>query len=306
MLPYLPIRVLIATGAVLGGVCWLWALPTVMPADASTGISLFDAAAGPVPAVGMLLLAGLPAIGFALAAGTAGNPLSGPFVAAFSLMILAGRGGSSRGWLWRADLPGAYTTLIGETLLWSAALVGLILAIGVCRRAAHRRYPNLASWSLADPPPAPPEGPGGWRHIRGADALAGLVAAVIGYVLCGLLIQNAATGQVIGSLVLAFTLASLLAQLLVPHHNPLPILLAPAVAAIAGYTLVLLSPALVDTPAVLEAWYTRQLSGPALALPIQYLSAGVVGCTIGSGIGYALGSASKHERERYERAAAES
>ncbi len=282
MLPRLSLRILIAAGVVLGGLCWLWALPAVAPADASTGITLFDAVAGWPTALGMLLLCGLPAIALGLAAGVMGNPLAGPFVTGFGLMILAGQGGSSRGFLWRADLPGSYVTLIGEMLIWSVALVAFMGLIGICRRATHRRYPNLTPVSLVEPEPIR------WRRLRGLDALAGVVAAAIGVVLCGLLIQSASTGQVLGSLVLGFGLAALLAQLIVPHHNPLPILLAPAIAAIFGYTRVLLTPELVDPAAVQAAWYTGGLSGLAVGLPMQYASAGVVGVTLGIGLGRSL------------------
>lgn len=285
------IRCLIALGVTLGGLCWLLALPALAPTDASTGISLFDAQAGWAGAIGLLLLFGIPAIGFALAAGTAGSPLAGPFVAAFGLLIVAAQGGSSRGYLWRADLPADYRLLILETLIWAAGLVALMIGIGMCRRMARRHYPNLGS-----PAPEPP--PGGWRRLGAMDLLAGAVAAVLGAGFCGLLIQSTATGQVLGSLVLAFTLAALLAQLIVPHHNPLPILIAPAAAAIGGYAWVLLWPEVVDHRSVLELWYTRQLTGLALTLPIQYLSAGVVGVTLGMGIGQALNSVSEDERQR--------
>lgn len=292
MLPSLFIRSLIVLGVALGGFCWLLALPILAPIDGSTGISLFDARGGWIAAVGVLLLCGIPAIGLALMAGTAGSPLAGPFVAAFALLIVAAKGGSSRGYLWRADLPTDYAQLILETLIWSAGLLALMLAVGVCRRVARQRYPNLGSRNGAEPPP------GGWRRIGAADALAGAAAAVLGAALSGLLIQSTATGQVLGSLVLAFALSALLAQLVVPHDNPLPILLAPSAAAIGGYVWVLLSPELVGHRSVLEAWYTGRLTGLAMTLPIQYLSAGVVGVTLGMGLGQALNSASESERQR--------
>src|SRR5690606_26000272 len=86
-----------------------------------------------------------------------------------------------------------------------------------------------------------------------------------------------------------FMLGSLIAHVAVPHNNLVGILFAPALTALATYGWVLTRHG--DTEDVLHAWFNLNQSlagsdrivGPALALPIFYASAGLMGCALGVG-----------------------
>ena len=279
MLPVLRQRILIAVGVILGGIVWMRAQGALAPSDASSGITLFDASAGPIIAAVIALLAGLPAIVAGLITSGTGHPLSGVFVVAFALMMLAAAGGSIDGFLWRSELPGRYGVLMLEMILWTTGWLALLLAIHRTRAAASRRYPKLADAHEHFGRDVK------IVHPSGKSFLAGLIAAGVGGLLSNLLIQSAATGQVIGSLILAFAIGALVAQMIVPQSHPLGILLAPTAVAVIGYAFMLVSPHLGSTDAVLRDWYRGELPGLVLALPIQYASAGMVGCTLGIGLG---------------------
>lgn len=282
MLPAFRQRLLIGIGLIIGSWVWMHVATELGAADGSPGISLFDSSLGVPLAIVITVLAGLPAVGLGLVASSIGNPLSGIFVVAFSLLMLAASGGSIEGFLWRSNLPGRYGALIVETIFWSMAMVGLLFLTGLVR---HTFRTWLARLTGTDPAH-------GTRnqllHVDSHTLLAGLIAAGIGGLLSNLLIQSAISGQVLGSLVLAFAIGALMAQLIMPNASPLGILLAPTVVAIAGYAYVLFNGNISGTDDVLRAWYRSDLPGLALSLPIQYLSGGIVGATIGLGLAQSL------------------
>ena len=281
MLPAFKQRLLITAAAIAGGLVWVLAAGPLGPADASSGLSLFDAQIGVLPALLVLVLAGLPALALAMGVSATGHPLAGIFTAATGLTCLAGAGGPIRGFVWRHTLPGGYGWLLGETVLWA----GLLLAwIALTHRLRPILRPRLG-WLAT---------PAHWGDDLsltlpdGRALLAGLVSMVAAGALATLLLQSQDTGQVIGSLILAFAVGGMVAHLLVAQPNPLAILLSPLALGFVAYGYVLLSPDLGSRDAVLAAWYGRALWGPALALPIYYASAGVCGCTVGLGIAQSI------------------
>lgn len=281
MLPVFRQRLLIAAAAALGAVILWMARHPLAATDASAGISLLDARVGVIGAIALVLVAAAPAVALGLLTSATAHPLSGVFVLATSLTVLAGAGGSIEGFLRRheAGLPGVYQRLLIETLIWAAALAGFL---SLAQRLRPLVRPYVSALATQDH----------WGHDltfarpRSPALLAGLICAVIGGVLTHLMVQTHDTGQVIGSLIVAFTAGATTAHLILPQANPAGILLSPAAVALGGYAWAIVSHPVHD--AFLADWYSGSLSGLALVLPIHYLSAGVVGCSLGIGLAQSL------------------
>ncbi len=274
MFPSLPQRLLIAGSALVGSLAIGWAAGPLGGAVGFPGISLLSAEVSPVWATAIALVAMLPAVVLSLVLAWRGNPLAGIFVAAVSLTALACLGGSTDGWLWRAALPGAYGSLIVEAAIWAGLWAAVIALIAVVRKrsGADDALPHHGRLHFGLP--------------DGASLLAGLLCAAIAGTIAWFLVANTHTGQVVGGLIVAFAVAACVSQLLVPKAaNPLPMLASPLLVAVVGYAWMLLS---YDTDtALLRDWHRLRLPGLALALPIHYASAAMVGLSFG--IGWAHG-----------------
>lgn len=282
MVPKLGQRLLIAGTILLGGLVWWTIRPWLAAGDANGGISLFQAHIGLLPAVALVVIAGIPAVALSVVVSGTGHPLSGVFTAATSLLFLAGAGGGIQGVLWRGALPGEYGWLMLESVWWGA---GVICVVWLIASAGGRVRDHL---------------PSGWRHehlgqetrlaLPGSEALvAGLVAAAVGGLITDLFMQSPGAGQAIGSLLFGFTIAGLLAQMIVPQNNPVAVLISPIVVGVVGYGYVLLRYPGGD--AILAAYYARTLPGLAMILPIFYASAGVAGAALGVGLAQAIEAA---------------
>jgi len=124
----------------------------------------------------------------------------------------------------------------------------------------------------------------------GPAFLSSIVTTVVGAAALMFLQQSADPGQVIGSMLVAFTGASLLAHQLYPTAARLPMLLSPLFIALATYAWMAISN---DTTHVVLMRYfanfphgdplTTTLPPTAMALPVFYASAGVAGVCIGIG-----------------------
>ena len=275
MLPVLKQRLLIAAALVLGGLIWLLAVHPLSAVGGWSGISLIDPRASIPLAVVLVLLIGLPAIGLALITASTGHPISGVFVFAAALSFPAGAGGAIDGLLYRAQLPQAYLYLALEMLFWALLLVGFLVLARQLRGPVRQRFrpltvknPQHEQVQLALP--------------NAAAIIAGIVTAILAAVLLSFLVQVSDLGQIIGGLILAFLLASVLTQSLMPQANPVLILLSPALVAIAVYAMTYIRYPTHD--ALIGAWHGSQLIGMAQILPIHYISAGVVGCCLGLGL----------------------
>lgn len=287
MLPKTRQRLLVLLAVLVGGAAWVWPSSVLLAADGSTGISLLSARWHPVAATAFVVVTGVPALLLALVAAAAGNPILGVLASALALCILAGYGGSMHGWLERQEaLSGAYAELIAEVLIWQAGVLLLLLLIRRARPALRRGWPALAFDDRAD-------GAFALRLTRPWSVGAGLVCAVVAAAVGFFLIRKGDSGQVLGSLLVAFTLGGLAAGAAFPGCNPLGLLFSPALVAIGAYAWVLLR--LGDDPEQIRAaWHIQEgagggtrslLPGLALALPIHYASAGLAGCCIGIGLG---------------------
>ncbi len=290
MFPSLRHRVLIAVSVVLGALIWLWARGVLQAADGGSGYTIVGAQAGPIVATVVVALLGVPVVALGLFVSTTGHPLSGIFTVAAALAILAGTGGSIDGWLIRhveADaLPAAYTGLIGEVLLWQIGVVIMLTVIARLRSPLRTRYPALAYDDHL----------GVDVHIRLPQmqaVVAGVASAVIAGFFAYHLIRSTDAGQVMWSLILAFTAGGCLAHLTFPHSNPVGILLSPALVAIAAYTWIMLGTPFHSSDGVLELAFNLRYrvplpAGLAFALPIHYVAAGTVGTTLGIGLAHAF------------------
>jgi len=126
-----------------------------------------------------------------------------------------------------------------------------------------------------------------WK-IDGKALIAGLITAAVGAVLTAGLVRSDDPQQVSGGLILGFAMAALIGHAVAPNHRPLATLIAPAVVGGIGYAWAGFSLSSAEPGAVLAALYARALPGLALGLPLHYLTAGVLGCAIGIGMGQVL------------------
>jgi len=273
MLPPLRQRLVLLIVLALGGAAWGLAAPVLVPRN-STGISLFHGPLAWPLAVGLLVLAGLPAIAGGILASHTGHVLSGVFAAAVALAVPAWWGGPIDGWLRRAPLPGGYATLVLETCLWQAVLGGILVAVQRVRHPIRSRLPALLLGEVPglDPPPAHP-------HL--ATLCAAAVCVLLALPITWLFIHSSDAPQVMWSVCGAFVVGGVIAHGAFPRANPVGVLFAPAVVASIAYTWVLTRyPGETD---LLAAWFEGRLPGSALALPIHYASAGVAGGALGIG-----------------------
>ncbi len=279
MLPPLKHRLVIGITLVVGALCWLLARGPLTAVDSSTGLSLMDARTGLVSAVLILIVAGLPAMIAGLITASTGNPLSGAFTLSFSLLPMAALGGSIQGYLRRTELPAGYKPLVVEAFIWLIILAVVFVVIDRLRISVRPSLEKLAVKRHL----------GTRTHMTlpgGRPLLAGLVTAAAGAFICNILIQTSDAGQVNCGLILGFGTAALTAQMAVPQRNPLVILLSPMLVAAGAYLYTVWAYPVTDD--LLNALNTRGVFKLALALPIQYASAGVIGCALGVGLAQTL------------------
>jgi hypothetical protein len=289
MLPSLRQRLIIGLAVAVGATSWLLVAAALRVADGSTGISITTAAVGPAAAALIMVVAAVPAVIGGLVVACTGNPLSGVFAVATALCIVAGWGGSIDEWIIRdaATPPGIYGWLIVEVCVWEAAL---LVTLALMRTVPeHLRHPlrALISEDHLNADVAP-------RRVNVKSAAAAAICASIGAVLSLFILRSTESGQVIWALILAFLIGGLAAHLIVPDSDCWAILLSPGLVAVVAYTWVLLS--FDDRAPFLAAWYgvgrtATAMPGPALALPIHYASAALVGCTLGVGWAQGLNAA---------------
>lgn len=275
-------RIGIAIGVALGGLCWVGILPSLQSPSGTGGLVLFNAPSVST-AVLLVIVAGIPSVVLGTLLSTVGWFTAGVAVLAGSLMVLAYVGGPTMGWIQRAMLPGDYWQLIAEMLLWQ---ILLLLAIGLIYRFRPMVHGHIPA--LLRPEPA-------WKtslSIPGSnELLAALISSGVALVLAFLLIRTGSPKQVMASLVISFALGAGIGQTMMPNTNPIAIFVSPTVVAVISYLLVLMR--FDDPNALISALFagsepgTSLMSifpGSALALPIHYASAGLLGCCIGVGI----------------------
>jgi len=278
----------------LGGGCWYFAIPHLRAADLSDGLSLADPAVGTPSAIGALLAFGLPMIVGAILVSCSGSVLSGPFVLGVGLTVVSGFGGSIDGTLRRYDEAGALATLYPalalEVVGWGCALLVLLVLIHRVRKPLREKLPGpLVSGQVHKR----------WRsNLRmpdGSALLAGLVSCAAGGLMSGILLRSATGPQVIGALLLSFTVAGMLGRTLVNRPRVIVILLSPCIVGLVGY--LWLWRTTPDAAQIMPRYFTDKLMPLGLALPIHYASAGVMGAAIGIGLGQGLLMGSHAARE---------
>lgn len=282
MLPRIRQRVIIAIAAMCGALAWVSISGWLGASDSSDGLSLMTAKTGVVTAVTVTAIAGLPALGLGLVASAMGNPLSGVFAVAAGLCVLAARGGPIDGWIARSELPGDYTWLMVEVVIWHAGIVAMISVVQWLRSPVRAMWPALAYDDHL----------GVDIHLRFPQLkawAAGLICGVCGFSLSWVAIRNTDSAQVIGMLMISFGIGGLAAGLAFPRVNPVVVLLSPAVAAVGAYAYTMV--AYGSSHLFLSAWYAQELPGVALGLPIHYASAAVMGCAAGLGVAQGIEAA---------------
>lgn len=283
---------LVAT--IIGIVCLLPVQPMLMSADGWPGLSLMDARSGVMVACLLLMLAGLPALLGGLYAGSAGNPLSGVFTIGFALLVLAGQSGSMNGLILRQaerettqPRGGAvFTQLVIEMVIWVLMWCVFMFLIRryrhlIRRLVVPRRIKTNFSEQLTEE-----DTPRFVLHVR--PGLAGLLCAVLGWVLCRLMLLTDEVGQVIGGVLVAFVLAGLVARLALPTGNVVYLLLSPLLVGFVAYAQGSVLHGSASADELIQRWQTGGIVGPMLALPIHWASAGLVGVSVGIGIAQAI------------------
>lgn len=294
MLPTITQRLMMVAAIVLGTLCWLPVLPWLRAADGSSGLSLIDSRAGVLLACVALLVAGLPALLSGLYVSSSGNPLSGVFTVAVSLMILAGHGGSMNGLIWRqqeraaSDRSGGsiFMQLEMEMVLWALAWC---LMMFLTRRYRDRIRDSLVPRRLRTPFPrvmTEEDTPRFVLQVR--PIMAGALCGVLSWLLCRLLIQTPDNGQVIGSVMLAFLLAGLTARLILPTGNVVFLLLSPLGVGFVSYAYAAVLHGSVSADELVLRWQAGQMVGPLVVLPIHWASAGLIGVSVGIGMAQAI------------------
>ncbi len=285
MLPSQTQRMLMLLAVVLATPAWWVLAGWLSPGDGLNGWGLSDARMGWMLAAGLVLLTALPGLVAAGFLAAAGNPLSGVFSVALA-GVIATYGNSLVGVARRAaDADAAdalYPRLAAEMGLGVVILTLLLAGLGVSRRLWMGRVPGrLRSRHLGET--------AHFWTLSGKSVVAGLITAVVGGVLTAVLVRSADPQQVAGGLVLAFAIASLIGHSAAPNDRPWATLVAPAVVGVVGYAWALVQLRGAASPdALLSALYTFDLPGLALGLPLHYCTAGVLGCSLGLGIGQVI------------------
>ena len=192
-------RIGMVLAVLLGSLCFMGVLPSLHSAVGTSGILLEDSQYG-LFACFLVAIAGIPALVCATVLTAIGRFTNGIAVLCGSLLVLAYMGGSSMGWIQRAQLPGGYWQLIIEMLLWQVMLLAGIALIYRFRPTMHSRMPELVRRSSQ------------WKtslHIPGGNELfAAVITSVIALVLTYILIRNPSEKQVIGALILSFAFSA--------------------------------------------------------------------------------------------------
>lgn len=291
-------RLFIAAAIALGAAFLLMASGFLVAADGGSGLTLTRSHSGVIVAVLITLVLAVPAVLGGLVVSATGNPLAGVFTFAMSLLLLAACGGPIDGWLRGINSPTAYRGLAFETLLWQAGLVGVIVLI--TRTRGRIRHFGERSNAIKTLFTANEQGQMirlGWPTLRSLGG--GAVCAIAGGVLAMLLLRSSESGQVIGALLVAFTIAGICGQMVLPRDSsPVLILLAPGVVGLVAYLLV--SSGYSTHDELLAAWFAQTRTGAgfgdrllslALLLPIHYASAGVAGAAMGISLGQSIQAA---------------
>ncbi|MAE60022.1 MAG: hypothetical protein CMJ49_01560 [Planctomycetaceae bacterium] len=306
---------LLTLAVILGGLACYAAGLAAAPWDGSSGCSLLFASSWATALGAFVVALGVASVIAAVPA-AAGNPLAGPFVLAMCLGVAAVAGGSIEDWIRTRPTDGSgsgYWVLALETLIWAGLMVLMILVIQVLRQRIAGRIPDVlkrrseeergrqAAWMFeslvlkspqaGDAAPAAsgvrlkPFG-GVWQQI----GLSLVISTVVGGFLILLLMQWMDPGQVIFVPLIAFTAGAVAAHQIVQTRIGIGILLSPLLVGLVGYVVVALTYGN-DVTALQAAIYGLPGEGrapaavlrAALALPIHYASAGVMGAAMGLG-----------------------
>lgn len=270
-------------GILLGSLCWLGILPSLQSVSGTGGLVLLDTHSV-WQSVVLVAIAGIPAMALGTLLSTVGRFTAGVTILAGSLLVLSWYGGPTMGWMQRAALPGAYWGLIFETLIWQLLMLCAIGLMYRFRPVVHGTLPHLLRHDQPQ-----------WQTKLGIPASREIIAAVISAAISGimayLLIRNGSPKQVLVSLVVSFALGAGVGQSTIPNSNPIAIFISPGIVAIIAYLMVIMR--FGNDTAVFQVLFgssvpgtklMAQFPGPALALPIHYLSAGLLGCCFGIGI----------------------
>jgi len=287
MLPSQTQRVLMLMAVLLGLPALVAAAHGLAPADGLGGWALSDLT-GPWAAAGWLGIGAVPALMLAGLLAATGNPLTGVLTLG-TTFLLAVSTGSAAGTLRRAAAGPATggdagltlcLRLAAETLAWAVAVAAVWAFLTAAQRALRPRLPRRLQTDHAAAARGKTTPSGG-----GAGTLLGawVATAAVGGTITWMLARSDSGAQAVGAVVVAFAIAGLVGQSLSPSRSPLPALLAPALAGVAGY--VYLGLALGRTPGAMQrALFDGTLPGVGRVLPVQYAVAGAVGASVGLGL----------------------
>jgi len=290
MLPDLQHRLLIVAAIAVGLVPWWLMASPLGGLHGNHAPTILFAAHEPPAVIAMLIVILLPALFASLVVATLTGPLAGAFSFTASLTLALTAEGDMQAWLSIAALPSAFTTLAYEAIIWAVILLTVICLLYVASARMRRVLSRDSSQSMT------------LIGLHWHSLLALATTVVVGAVGTELLAASASNKQIITSLVIAFTVAGLMAGLMFPKAGALPALIAPMLLAIGAYLYV--AGAFMNEAQILAAIYGRRVPGIALALPAFYASAGTLGCTLGLGVAQVAHGPFHSERMPAQRPAA--
>lgn len=293
MFPSQTQRVLMLAGVVVSTPSLSWAVGRLCAADGMAGWTLLDAPQGVVLGVGLLVLAALPCVVAAVFLSATGNPLSALTTAGLSAVLALGFGTRrTDGLPFDSALRRALGDPLGsgggeaffgrlsvELIVWAALLVAGLGVLEALHRAVRPGLPRrLRSEHLGEKTRL--------LAVDGPALLAGLVSAAVAGVMMMILVRSAAAGQVFGGVAASFLIGGVMGQLVVPQDKPLATLLSPTLVGLGGYGYGWWRVG--GGEALLSASYRGELPGVCAGLPAYVAAAGLLGGTIGIGIGQVL------------------
>ena len=258
---------------VLGSILIWWPLPWAGSIQAGETGSGLSSAAGGLGAIAYLtltiLIIGAASVIWAITIAAPTGPLAGVLVMACGMTAAAFRCGDLTGWLQQAESPRGYVGLAFESLFMLACLAAAFVAIDVGRHLLRARLGLLPDPILRRP----------LVWLNRDSLLAMLICATLGGIGVHFLGQTAERGQAIAAVLISFIVVGFLGQITLRNACAAAILLSPLVAAIVAYLYVGYR---FDTQSSLHAaWHGGSLTGLAMAMPIHYAAAGVLGAATG-------------------------
>ncbi|MEM6551046.1 MAG: hypothetical protein AAF750_02730 [Planctomycetota bacterium] len=291
MFPTITQRLMMLVGLLL--VIWpaMWVGELVAGAAVSLAAGRWSAGVTLV----VMVLGLLPAVVVGAVLSSTGNVLSGVWLvgaAAVAMGVSGGvssvgaAGGGGMDAVVRASpTSGTMTWLALESGVWGLAVVGLWLGLKSVRPGLRGWLARRVGGRWVTPKP------GGKREKGWADGRAlgaGLVTAAVGGAVVWVALRSSGSGQVVAAGVVGMMVGGLAGRLALPGAHALLSLVAPAGLAMVGFWLAGQGLVGLRESEVLGLWHVGDWVPIARGLPLVLVGSGLVGVTMGLGLGQSV------------------